>query len=271
AVHRALGIAAAQAAGFREAFGTMVKSFHVGKAAMNGILAALLAAEGFTAPDDPFGGRRGFASVFGGHYDPAPVAEMGRQWEIFADGFKPYACGLVIHPSVDGVLALQRQYGFGAQEVERIELEVHPHVLDLTGKRDPRTGLEGKFSVYYAVAAALLDGQLYEEQFSDERVQRPAAIELYRRVEATVDPSLGRGQARVRVLLRDGTRVETFVTAATGTPANPMSDSQLEQKFMALVVPVTGEAPAHAVVQAVRDLDRVASAADLLSNLVSRA
>jgi 2-methylcitrate dehydratase PrpD len=239
ATNRGLGIAAAQAGGFREAFGTMVKSFHVGKAASNGVLAGLLGAEGLTSADDPIGGRRGFASVFSDTFDRETVGELG-SWQILDVSLKPYSCGVVVHPSIDGMRWLHGKHGFKVSDVESVDLRVHPLVVDLTGIEQPTTGLQGKFSVYYAVASALLDGNVREQQFTDQQVRRPEAAALLPRIRAQVDNQLGSQQAVVSVTLADGRVLEQRVDAALGTPANPLSDDAVAEKFASLVQPVIG-------------------------------
>ncbi|MDE3077901.1 MAG: MmgE/PrpD family protein, partial [Chloroflexota bacterium] len=131
----AIGIAGTQAAGHREQFGAMTKSLHCGKAASNGLLAGLLAVRGYTAADDSLQGRRGMFQTMSPAADASQLTEgLGERWEIFRNGFKPYACGVVTHPAIDAVRQLGSRQGVRAADVERIELRVHPLVLELTGK-----------------------------------------------------------------------------------------------------------------------------------------
>lgn len=266
AINRGLGIAAAQAGGFREAFGTMVKSFHVGKAASNGVLSGLLAAEGFTSADDPIGGRRGFASVFSDTVDLEKVRELG-SWQILEVSLKPYSCGVVVHPSIDGMRWLHEKHGFQAQDVERVNLRVHPLVVDLTGIKQPATGLQGKFSVYYAVASALLDGNVREQQFTDEQVHRPEVAALLPRIHAQVDGQMSSNQAVVSVALTDGRVLEHRVDGALGTPANPLSDDAVAEKFVSLVAPVIGGRRADELVARVFALQDMGAAGELIDML----
>ena len=155
----ALGLAATQAAGHREQFGAMAKSFHSGKSSTNGVLAALMASRGYTAADDSLEGRRGMFYVMGDHAKVNELDdELGQRWEIFRNGFKPYSCGVVIHPGIDAVRLMGSKHGVKPEDVERIDLRVAPLVIELTGKMEPRTGLEGKFSVAFASAIALIEG-----------------------------------------------------------------------------------------------------------------
>ena len=236
----ALGIAATQSSGLREMFGTMCKSFHPGQAARNGMAAALLAARDFTSSEQGIEAARGFAHVMSTRFEPEIITrDLGARYELARNMYKPYPCGLVIHAVIDGCLELRALHGIAPADVARVDLGVDPMVLELTGKLTPRTGLEGKFSVYHAAAVALIRGAAGEAQFSDEAVCDAAVVALRERVSATLDPTLGSYlAAHVKVVLRDGTVLERHVPHALGTLARPMSDADLESKFRALVEPI---------------------------------
>jgi len=238
----ALGIAATQAAGLREMFGTMCKSLHPGRAAQNGMLAALLAAKNFTSSEQAIEAPRGFARVTSTRFDPNEITEgLGNRYEILSNMYKPYACGLVVHAAIDGCIELAREHGLTAEEIERVDLTVSPLVLELTGKRSPRSGLEGKFSVYHAAAVGIIHGAAGKAQFSDAVVCDPRVIALRERIFATEDGAIGRTEARVAIRLRDGRRLERHVAYALGTLERPMSDADLEAKFCGLVEGVLPE------------------------------
>ncbi len=151
----ALGIAATQSAGLQEMFGTMCKSLHPGRAAQGGLTAALLAAQGFTSSERAIEAPRGFARVTSTKFDPEVItAELGQRFELLSNMYKPYACGLVVHAAIDGCIEISREHGLAPDAIEAVELTVSPLVFKLTGKTAPQSGLEGKFSVYHAVAAA---------------------------------------------------------------------------------------------------------------------
>lgn len=270
-VVHALGLAATQAAGHRVHFGSMAKSFHVGKAAMNGVLAARLAARGFTAAPDGLEGRRGLFGVMSARADPSAISEdLGSRWEIFQSGFKPYSCGLVTHPSID--LARQAiEAGVRPDEVEAVELRVHPLVPELCGKTDVDTGLEAKFSVTACVALMLVDGRAGPRQFTDASVRRPAVRELARRVRASADARIGLGEARGLIRLRDGRRLSEHVPAARGTPARPMTDAELREKFTELAAPRIGREAADHVAALVERLEELDDVSELAAAAVPRA
>jgi 2-methylcitrate dehydratase PrpD len=229
---RALGLAAAQPVGLQEMFGSMTKSFHPGRAAQNGLTAALLAHKGYTASEQALEAKRGWLNVLSTACDYAAFTDA--RWEILNNSYKPFACGLVVHPVIDGCIQLRDRNGLTPDMIDRIEVAVHPRVMDVTAIKEPRTGLEGKFSVYHAAAVAVAEGTAGEDQFSDAVVREPAIAALRRRVLATVEPGLGKAQARVTILLKNGDRPTVFVEHALGSVQNPMSDHKLESKFRAL-------------------------------------
>ncbi|MBO9647963.1 MAG: MmgE/PrpD family protein [Variovorax sp.] len=250
----ALGIAASQPVGFREQFGTMTKPFHPGGAARAGLMSALMASQGFTASERALEAPRGFVQVTSDKRAWNEVTdELGERFEISFNTYKPFACGIVIHPSIDACVRLREQ-GITAEQVERIELRVHSLVLELTGKKEPKDGLQGKFSVYHGCAAGLLFGRAGEEEFSDAVVNDPRVVALRNKVQATVDDSIDEAAVRVAAVLTDGSRVEVNVDHAIGSLENPLTDAQLEAKFASLVVPVLGQARADEITRHCRTL-----------------
>src|SRR5205814_6526124 len=136
---------------------------------------------------------------------------LGTGYGIEDNTNKPFAGWIVIHPSIDGVVQIATAHGLRADDVERIGLRVNPLVLELTGKKTPRSGLEGKFSVYHACAAAIIFGQAGEAEFSDAVVARPDVVALRGRIEATVADDIGEDAADVTIHCGDGRRLHVFV------------------------------------------------------------
>jgi 2-methylcitrate dehydratase PrpD len=236
----ALGIAASQPVGVREQFGTMTKPFHPGGAARGGLMSALLASKGFTASPKALEAPRGMMQTVSTKNDWREITEaLGQRFEISFNSYKPFACGIVIHPSIDACAQLRAQ-GVLPEQIERIELKVHSLVLELTGKKEPADGLQAKFSVYHGCAAGLTFGCAAEGEFSDAIVNRPDMVALRRKVVATIDNAIDEASADVTAVLRDGRRVQVFVEHAIGSVQNPMSDAQLEAKFHGLSEPVLG-------------------------------
>jgi 2-methylcitrate dehydratase PrpD len=267
----ALGLAATQAAGHREQFGAMAKSFHSGKSSTNGVLAALMASRGYTAADDSLEGRRGMFFVMGENAKVNELDdELGQRWEIFRNGFKPYSCGVVIHPGIDAVRLMGSKHGVKPEDVERIDLRVAPLVIELTGKMEPRTGLEGKFSVAFASAIALIEGTARQRQFTDEKVRRPDVVALRDRVIPTADTALSHTEAVAVATLKDGRVITEHVLAATGTPGNPISDEELREKFLDLVEPVLGVEAGKKIIALVDRLESMSDIGELVSSTIRR-
>ena len=236
----ALGLGATQAAGLTAALGTMTKPFHPGKAASDGVEAALLAARGFTGPEQPIEGRRGFAHTASPKVDlEAMVVDLGRSWELEANAFKPYACGIVSHPVIDAGILLRDLVD--PDDIDRVEVTVHPVVLEVMGVEDPRDGLQSKFSVYHAFAMGLLDAAGGPHQFSGERARAPEVVALRGRVTITTTPDVPKGAAQVTVHTTDGEQHRVEVPHATGSVERPMTDDQLRTKADLVARPRLGD------------------------------
>ena len=252
----ALGIAASQPVGMREQFGTMTKPFHPGGAARAGLMSALLAKNGFTASPRAIEAPRGFAQTVSTKNDWKEITdELGQRFEISFNTYKPFACGIVIHPSIDAATRL-RDMGVKAEDVERIDLRVQSLVLELTGKKEPKDGLEGKFSVYHGFAAGLVFGRAGEHEYADRIVNRPDMVALRRKVVATVDDAIDEASADVTAMMKDGRKEKVFVEHAIGSLEKPLSDGQLEAKFRDLAEPVIGKARTADLIARCRELGK---------------
>ena len=235
-----LGIAATQAAGMQQNRGTMGKSFHAGKAASNGVLSALLAERGFDATQEIIEGKKGFSRIYSDVAEPEQLtAGLGQSWIIETNGHKPYACGVVLHPLIDAVIAIRNRGAIDAASVDEISLRVNPLVLSITGVVEPSTGLQSKFSLVHSAAVALIDGAAGVAQYSDARAADPKVAALRRKVKAVADETLRKDEAYAAVTAA-GKRHEAHIAHASGTADNPMSDTAIEAKFMANAAPVIG-------------------------------
>ena len=231
----ALGLAASQPVGLRESFGSMNKSFNPGRAASNGIFAALLAQQNFMSSDGMIEAKRGWANTISTKQDYSQITEgLGTHYESALNTYKPFACGIVIHPAIDAAIQLRNQYHLTPDQISSIQIRVHPLVIELTGKKNPQIGLEGKFSVYHSVAVAIVDGAGGEKQYSDAKVRNPQVIALRNKVSATIDESVKPEQVDMTILTADGRTLHLFVEHAIGSVEKPMTDAQLEAKFMDL-------------------------------------
>jgi 2-methylcitrate dehydratase PrpD len=258
----ALGIAGTQSSGFREMFGTMCKSFHPGRAAQNGLLSAFLAQRDFTSSNRVLEAPRGFAHVMSTQRNFDEITKgLGDSFEIALNTYKPFACGIVIHPIIDGCIQLRNEFSLKAAEIERIDLEVDPLVLELTGKKTPQVGLEGKFSVYHSAAVAIIDGKAGEEEYSDSRVHDPEVVTLRDKVGATASENIAEDECHVTVTLKDGRVLKKHVEHAIGSLARPMTDADLDAKFGSLADPILGAQEAsrlHDLCWNIEKLDDVA-------------
>lgn len=244
----ALGIAATQSSGLREMFGTMCKSFHPGRAAQNGALAAFLAEAGFDSSDRAIEAPRGFANVMSDKQDYAEILDgLGERWEAGLNSYKPFACGIVIHPAIDGCIQIREELGDDVARIERVDLVAHPLVLELTGKTEPRTGLEGKFSVFHSAAAALLRGDGSPTAFTDEAVNAPELVALRRKVDVTTDRACHEASVTISVTLDDGRCIGKHVERAIGSLERPLTNAEIDTKFLGQSVPVIGDTASDAL------------------------
>ena len=231
----ALGLAASQSAGTTGAHGSMTKSWNMANAARNGLMAALLAARGFTSTEEALEGERGFTRVFAQRRDIDEIVRgLGDTWELARNAYKPYPCGIVAHPVIDGCLSLRAEARATPDAVERIELRVHPLVKMLMGNAAPLTGLEAKLSVQHCAAAAFICGEVGVREFTDACVNDPAVVALRARVKLVEDPAMPKEAARVTVRVSGGSTFDEYVPHATGSLERPMSDEALERKFRSL-------------------------------------
>ena len=261
----AFAIAGTQACGVREVFGSMCKPFHAGKAAQNGVVAALLAQRGFTGTDGIFEGARGLVGVMAkGHDINEATKDLGARWELRQNGLKPYACGQANHGFIDAALALRKQPGVTPQTIKHIQGSVEQFAPALVRRRHPRSGLESKFCYYHSVAAALTDGQALPAQFTDERASDPAIESLRNRIDFDEDPSLPRRAVRVTLELNDGRTYTERVDHPTGTPGNPMSDTMVQEKFNGLASKVLGAEKAEKAQRALWGVDKLSDVSELM-------
>jgi 2-methylcitrate dehydratase PrpD len=232
----ALGNAATQSSGLCECLGWPAKSIGVGNAARNGLWSALLAEKGFEGPSEPIAGVQGFLNAMAEPPDWAALTDgLGETWELAQNAIKPYPCGFVIHPFLDVVLDWRRQHPDDA--IERVVLRGNPLLSDRTDRPDISTGAESQVSVQHAVAAALVLGQAGLAQFADGCVRDPA----------------------------DGRTHRLATPAARGSPANPMSDRDVEEKLRTVVGSWQPGYDVAPLIAAIWALDRSDDAARVLA------
>ncbi len=251
----ALGIAASQPVGLKVQFGSMTKSFHPGRAAQNGMTAALLAQQGFTADNAALEGKDGWAQAVSRQVRWEEVTQgLGNRYEAALNTYKPFACGIVAHPAIDAAIQLRDQAP--VDQIETIELHANPLVLSLTGKTDPKTGLEGKFSIYHCIAVGLIFGAAGEKQFQDNVVRDPRILRLRKLVTVRTDPAVSAAQCDLIVRLKDGRVLSRHIETAIGSTQKPMSDAALEAKFLDLSDGILPRPQAEKLIQLCWQIER---------------
>jgi len=228
----AIGLAATQAAGLREMFGSMAKAFHPGRSAQNGYVAALLAKEGFTAGEHGIEGPRGFAAVQAATYDLSKITtRLGVDFDLRENTYKPFPCGIVNHPTIDGCIQLHDEHRPPPDTIRAVRLGVAPLVMDFCNQQNITRGLQGKFSVYHGAAIGLVRGKAGIQEYTDEAVNDPHIKRVRESATAVGDPAITEDQARIEVELSDGRVLNKFVEQSLGNLGRPLSDRQLDAKF----------------------------------------
>jgi 2-methylcitrate dehydratase PrpD len=265
----ALGNAATQSSGLCECLGWPAKSISVGNAARNGLWSALLAEKGFEGPPEPIAGVQGFLNATAEPPDwPALTDGLGETWELMQNALKPYPCGFVIHPVLDVVLDWRRMHP--ADAIERVVVRGNPLLATRTDRPDIATGRESQVSVQHAVAAALLKGATGPDQFTDASATDPAIMAMRRKIEVVRDGAIPTVAAQVELWTTDGTRHALSTTASRGSPANPMSDRDIEDKLRTCASARRGGHDVAPLIDAVWGLERSSDVSSLLALTVPR-
>lgn len=259
----ALATAATFAAGLQQAFrmDSMSKPFHPGRAAEGGLLAAQLAARGITGSLDILEGEAGFGRAMSTGPDWSRVGEtLGSDFHIARLTFKNHiGCGHTF-PAIDGALELQRAHGLRAEDIEQVHVATYKPALDIACYMNPATDNEARFSIPFVVATALVHGSVRMAAYEPPRLEDPRTRSLMQRVKVSVDPEIdarfpGQRAARVQFTLRDGRRCSHLQLHRKGDPEQPLSDAELESKFLELAEPVIGADAARALIARLWSLD----------------
>jgi 2-methylcitrate dehydratase PrpD len=236
----AIGLASSQSGGFRATHGTMTAHFRPGHAARCGVWAAMLAARGFTSDEQALEADKGFFDVYSSDANlHRAVERLGEHYELLSNAYKPYPCGIVIHPTLDACLEICRKAG-GNPRPASATLRVHPLAISLTGVRHPSDTLESHVSLFHWAAAALVRGSAGLAEMQQECIDDPQVAALRANIEAVADAGVGRDEAVVEATFTDGRRVRSHVVNARGSSARPMTDDELDAKFRdqaAMVLP----------------------------------
>jgi 2-methylcitrate dehydratase PrpD len=268
AVHtaRAFAIAASQAAGLRENFGTMMKPFQAGHATESGVVAADFAALGWTGAEQILEADRGFFHAYGGSYDPSVITDrLGKPWTFQNPGvsIKPFPSGSLTHPGMTELLRLIQVNKIRAADVEQVEVGTNHNMLNTLIHHRPTTGLQAKFSMEFNMAILLLDGKADQTKYTDAVANRPDVREMIKRVRFYTDPEAEKAgydkmTTILKITLKDGRVISGRADFGKGSPTNPMSYDEVAEKFLGCAAfaewPVS---KAHQVIDSVRKLEDV--------------
>jgi 2-methylcitrate dehydratase PrpD len=274
----ALALAGSSAAGLKGNTGTMGKSFHAGRSAMNGVMAATLAEDGFEGRADIFEHKRGFCLAFHDNAEPdwdameRGLAEHAGIAHPMGMTLKPYPCCGAAHPSIDAALELRQRHAIDPATIAAIEVGSSTLLGRQMVFHDPKLGAEGKFSIEHCVAVAFLNGWPGLQHFTDAYVQDSAVKELGRKVHYSVHPEMAEsraGGAIVKVVLKDGRAFEAKQPLARGKNANPLSEADLLAKFRSNIGLTLGGKVAERLAVVLTELERLDSVKPIVDLLLS--
>jgi 2-methylcitrate dehydratase PrpD len=261
----AIGIALSQAAGFRAMHGSLCTPLMPAQAAQTGLRAALLAQAGFTSSPAALEGRYGYLSVFSERPDlDALAGGLGERFEILRNTYKPYPCGIVIHPIIDACLELRSVYGLDAAQIASVAIAASPGAMALCNNRSPMNEMQAHVSLHHWTAVCFIRGTArIQDMDTETAVRDPTLMAFQDRVAATLDPERAADSAVVTVTMTDGRRLVSRIEHGIGSAARPMTDAELEIKFTGMAAPVLGERRARTLVRQCWDLPALADGGDL--------
>lgn len=270
------GIAASFAAGIRCNFGTMTKPLHVGRAAENGVTAALLAARGFTADPAALDGPWGFYAVHGGGISPEKISQgFGNTWTIVEPGvsIKPYPCGVLTHPTIDLMLKLVTENNVKPDDIDKVIVYAGTNILNPIRYPIAANHLQAKFSLPAALAMIALVRKAGKKEFSDEFVAAAPMQAMQKRITTALDPEIekmgfDKMRSRIEIKLKSGNQVEGWADERyRGGPENPLSDADLEAKVRSCCEGVLDDARQTALIEAAWSIQKLKNAEELITVL----
>ncbi|MEI7712192.1 MAG: MmgE/PrpD family protein [Rhodospirillales bacterium] len=240
----AMGIALSQASGFRAMHGSMNASMMPAQGAPVGLRAGILAERGFTASATALEGKYGYLTVFCETPDlDALAGGLGSRFELLSNTYKAYPCGIVIQPIIDACLQLRREKGVVADGIARVYIQASPGTMALCNNRNPKDELQAHVSLHHWVAVSFIRGTArIQDMDTETAVRDPALMAFQDKVEAVLNPSIGSDAAEITLTMHDGTKHVCKIDHCIGSATNPMSDAELERKFVDMSEPVVGVA-----------------------------
>jgi 2-methylcitrate dehydratase PrpD len=267
------GIAASFAAGIRCNFGTMTKPLHVGRAAENGVTAALLAARGLTADPDALDGPWGFFAVHGGGVSAEKISQgFGNTWTIVEPGvsIKPYPCGVLTHPTIDLMLKLVTEHNVKPDDIDAVKVYAGTNILNPIRYPIAANHLQAKFSLPAALAMIALARQAGKKEFSDEFVASAAMQAMQKRITPELDPEIekmgfDKMRSRINIRLKNSRQIESWADERyRGGPDNPLSDADLEAKVRSCCDGVLAQPQQSALIDGAWSITQLANACILM-------
>ena len=263
----AIGIAATQSAGLQNVFGTMGKPFNAGKAAMDGLLAALLAERNFTSSDDPISGKNGFLAVYSSKSDP-PAMEKALLENNFLNGvtFKRYPSCFATHAAIDCMLSLKNQYEINPEGIDEIQCVVYPKCLDIAALAEPKTGLEGKFSVQFCLASALEEGKIELDSFEDAQVNKPSLKNIMKKIKLTGRASYSKTRtSKVLIKFKNGKSIQKKIILSELMEDSVRVKADVVKKFKAITGPFMPRQKAEHLLDSIESLENIKNMTDIVS------
>lgn len=257
-----VGISVSLASGVNANYGTMTKPLHAGNAAKNGILAAMLGIRGFSSNPQAIEGRGGFAKTFarGLEWKLEAFNDLGKQYDIAVNGYQPkrYPCGGVIHTAIDAALILRDKLGADVANIASIHAGIARYAADRAKPEYPTNTEAAKFNLQYVVGYSLAHGVPKLAAFDPPAIADPAVKAMAQKVTASIDPEFADARqnypTRLRVTLKDGRVVEELRRAASGTAAFPLTQAQIEEKFLDCAMHAVDKATADKILASLRTL-----------------
>lgn len=270
----ALGNAGTQAAGLWEFIedGAMTKQLHPGKAAMEGLLASLLAEKGFTGAQKILEGNRGFFKAMSDEFDEGKITlNLGKEFKILENSFKVHASCRHTHAAIDLAIDIVKENDFNVQDIDKVEVGSYRATMDITDNNNPQTQYESKFSIQYCTALGLAKGNANLDDFNDEDLWDPTIRGLVEKVDAKLDPQVDKEYpvkwgSKVKVILKDGTVIEKQTDYPKGDPENPVTSEELQRKFANLAT-ILRQEKRYKFAEQVLQLELIGNVADLMEEL----
>ncbi len=265
----ALGIAGTQAGGLKRVFGTMCKPFHAGHASEVGVTAAILAADGFTSAEDILEGPGGFFQAMKGSPDEEALKSLGQTWVIENLAQKYHASCHATHSPIEAALAIVKQEKIALEDIRAIEVNVSETALSAAFRNDAHTGLEGKFSIPYCVANALLRGSTGLQAFTDEKVNAKDVKQLMAKISTRLNPEIKALDAKVEMETVGGNKFDAYSDIFKEIPELSVKQEKIRAKCFDLCDPVIGKEKTDRLIRTITSLEETDSLNDLFKLLMS--